>query len=261
MERLRLVREVTSELGLRVLVVTNGTVVTNTVKAREALALVDDISVSFDDYRSFLHDALRGGTGSFNRAKEAVRYLSSVRNGQKLYLMCLVHRSNLDCLVRFFDLAVELGADRAKLNFLMPTFGRNKGTDGFFQLNAPTSSRDFLASLRAIEAKHGIVPNPLWVDARVSYLDGLASSPNLAVGWSGNIGSLKPICGAWERNVHVDRHGVMRLCWGPEFPSRKWERPGDVKRFWTETPRECYQLCHKACGVSHSVHRDSFSRG
>jgi hypothetical protein len=57
----------------------------------------------------------------------------------------------------------------------------------------------------------------------------------------------------------VDFYGNLRLCFCLSFGNGKWQKTGDLKKFWDESDpiREKMKTCKAFCGISHSVRKEN----
>ena len=112
--------------GLRVVLATNGTIVTRDVAERLKKAGISRISVSIDGADSVTHDAFRGVPGAFDGA---MRGISEIRKaGISLQINTTVSKENIDEIPRILDLSMELCADALHIFLLVPT-GRGQEED------------------------------------------------------------------------------------------------------------------------------------
>jgi hypothetical protein len=252
--------------GLRVLITSNGTQVTSPADAERLLTEgPHEISISFDDWRPKHHDLQRGTRGAFSCAKRAVELLLSARERLRLkesriHAMGLVTAQNYKSLPAFYRFTLcELGVDKLKLNLAQPSFGKLEGSDAWFAQMGAVDPELFERTIQACADEFQLPLNPAWLLAAKSYWRSVSDPKTRRNGWAGVITTDAAICNGFERNLHVDRFGVMRLCWGLHLPSSPWLEPGDLTRFWAETDRTKHSICRKACGISHSVRKEKFS--
>jgi radical SAM protein with 4Fe4S-binding SPASM domain len=112
--------------GLRVVLATNGTIVTRDVAERLKKAGISRISVSIDGADSVTHDAFRGMPGAFDGA---MRGISEIRKaGISLQINTTVSKENIDEIPKILDLSTELCADALHIFLLVPT-GRGREED------------------------------------------------------------------------------------------------------------------------------------
>jgi heme b synthase len=113
--------------GLRMVLATNGTLLTED-KAKSLLAAgIQRISISLDGADAKSHDQFRGVNGSFEGGLRGIRYAKKV--GLEFQINTTVTQYNLPQLPQILDLAVDLGAAAHHLFLLVPT-GRGKELQG-----------------------------------------------------------------------------------------------------------------------------------
>ena len=150
-----------SDLGLRMVLATNGT----TVDAHIAKRLVDSgiqrVSISLDGADAGTHDSFRGLPGAFDAALRGIDYCKSA--GMPVQVNTTVAKHNLEQLPRILDLAVSIGACALHLFLLVPT-GCGKEISGREMIGPAQyervlgwlydSSKDSPISLKATCAPH-----------------------------------------------------------------------------------------------------------
>lgn len=109
--------------GLRMVLATNGTLLTEE-KARKLLAAgIQRISISLDGSDAESHDQFRGVDGSFEGGLRGIRYAKKV--GLEFQVNTTITQHNLHQIPQILDLTVDLGAAAHHLFLLVPT-GRGK---------------------------------------------------------------------------------------------------------------------------------------
>ena len=93
------------EIGLHVLITTNGTFITED-NIEEVISLFDDITISIDSNIPEEHDQVRGVKGTFNKAIHGLLLLPP----EKRVVQCLVTSKNLDSLPSIAKYFNKLGA-------------------------------------------------------------------------------------------------------------------------------------------------------
>jgi len=108
-----------TELGLRMVLATNGTLLTRPL-ARELIDVgIKRISISIDGKDETSHDRLRGVTGAFSGALFGIENAKS--ENLSFQLNTTVTRRNVDELEEIEKLASDLGAEAHHLFLLVPT--------------------------------------------------------------------------------------------------------------------------------------------
>ncbi len=110
-------------LGLRMVLATNGTLVTNDVARRMIDSGVKRVSVSIDGMDAASHDAFRGQPGAFTGAMAGIEAMKKA--GMEFQINTTITRTNLGQVKELLDLAVRLGAAAHHIFLLVPT-GRGK---------------------------------------------------------------------------------------------------------------------------------------
>ncbi len=105
--------------GLRMLLATNGSLVSREVAEQMVRAGIKRISVSIDAADPQLHDSFRGVAGAFEAAWQGIANARSV--GLEYQINTTVTKRNLDQIPRILQMAVERGAAALHLFLLVPT--------------------------------------------------------------------------------------------------------------------------------------------
>lgn len=113
--------------GLRMVLATNGTLLTEESARRLVAAGIRRISISLDGSDAESHDEFRGVKGSFEGGLRGIRCAKKV--GLEFQINTTVTQRNLHQLPQILDLAVDLGAVAHHLFLLVPT-GRGKQLQG-----------------------------------------------------------------------------------------------------------------------------------
>ncbi len=123
----------TTDVGLRPVVATNGSLLDAAAARRLAAAGVRRISVSLDGADAAHHDSLRGVPGAFDAS---LRGLAAAREaGLPFQINTTVTTNNADQLPAIYQLAIRLGAVAHHIFLLVPT-GRAAALRGM-ELDAP----------------------------------------------------------------------------------------------------------------------------
>ena len=113
--------------GLRMVLATNGTLVTELIAGNMLRAGIKRVSVSIDGMNAENHDAFRTVAGAFAGALVGIEAMKKA--GMKFQINTTITKSNLDQLPGIMDLAVRLGAAAHHIFLLVPT-GRGKEMAG-----------------------------------------------------------------------------------------------------------------------------------
>jgi len=109
--------------GLRMVLATNGTLLTEEKARRLLTAGIQRISISLDGADAESHDQFRGVNGSFEGGLRGIRYAKKV--GLEFQVNTTITQHNLHQIPQILDLTVHLGAAAHHLFLLVPT-GRGK---------------------------------------------------------------------------------------------------------------------------------------
>ncbi|MEA1909289.1 MAG: radical SAM protein, partial [Euryarchaeota archaeon] len=111
------------EKGVRMVISTNGTLITPEVAVLLAEADIRYVGVSVDAATAEMHDAFRGVAGAFDRAMEGIKNAQDA--GLKTGLRITIQKENWQEVPKLLDLCVEKEIPRFCLYHLVPT-GRGK---------------------------------------------------------------------------------------------------------------------------------------
>ena len=109
--------------GMRMVMATNGTLVTGEIAGKILDAGIRRVSVSIDGLDAKSHDAFRGVGGAFSGAMAGIEAIKKA--GLEFQLNTTVTRTNLDQIQGILALAISLGAVAHHIFLLVPT-GRGK---------------------------------------------------------------------------------------------------------------------------------------
>jgi AdoMet-dependent heme synthase len=113
--------------GLKVVMGSNGTLITDEIANRLKSIPISRIAVSLDFPLPSLQDKFRGQAGAYAAAMAGI---SAIRKaGMELQINCTLTKLNIAYLEQLLKLALELGAVAFHPFFLVPT-GRGKGLEG-----------------------------------------------------------------------------------------------------------------------------------
>ncbi len=115
--------EAGTRMGLRMVMATNGTLLTPDIIGRMKASGIKRLSISIDGATAEQHDAFRKVPGAFHRAMEGIELLN--RNGLEFQINTTVSRHNVKELEEILNMAVKLGAVAHHIFLLVPT-GRAK---------------------------------------------------------------------------------------------------------------------------------------
>ena len=112
-----------TELGLKMAMATNGTLLTDDIVKRMIKCGIQRVSVSIDAPDSARHDTFRNVPGCFDKTIDGIKCLKS--GGIEFQINTTVTRHNSEAIQEMLDLAINLGAVAHHLFLLVPT-GRAK---------------------------------------------------------------------------------------------------------------------------------------
>lgn len=247
--------EVARKSGLVSATVTNGTLVTNQDQADELLALgTDEITLSLDSPIKKIHDQLRGMRGAYERTTECVKILVNTR--QRLRLPRRINVNLLVCDYNYQQLDVacdlvlrQLGADKIKLVFLLPTISLSTQKDSFWNLHSRhIDTDDLIRVIDECDAKYGLSLEHLSRKNIRDYTKALSEYHH------GNpLLTSRNSCNAHEQSLIVEITGLMSMCLSNKFPKIQYRSPGDLHRYWyspeTEETRSKMRECREICST------------
>jgi MoaA/NifB/PqqE/SkfB family radical SAM enzyme len=112
-----------NSLGLRMVLATNGTFVTEAVAKKLIDSGIRRVSISLDGPDADSHDAFRGVPGAFNEALAGIEAMKKA--GLEFQINTTITQANLTQIKEIHDLAHRLGAAAHHIFLLVPT-GRGK---------------------------------------------------------------------------------------------------------------------------------------
>jgi heme b synthase len=112
-----------TDLGLRMVMAPNGTLITESIARKMADAGIRRISVSLDGATREKHDRFRGVDGAFDGALKGIEIAKNA--GIEFQINTTITRVNLPEIPKIQELAVQLGAVAHHIFLLVPT-GRGK---------------------------------------------------------------------------------------------------------------------------------------
>lgn len=112
-----------SDIGLRMVMAPNGTLITGRIAGKLADAGIQRISISLDGANAQSHDRFRGVESAFEGALRGIDHAKAA--GLAFQINTTITQSNLEEISRIQELAVSLGAVAHHIFLLVPT-GRGK---------------------------------------------------------------------------------------------------------------------------------------
>ncbi|MFQ6051602.1 MAG: radical SAM protein [Candidatus Hydrothermarchaeota archaeon] len=108
-----------SDLGFRVVLGTNGTLIDDEVASRLYDAGTKRVGISIDSTNPKVHDNFRGVDGAFEKALKGAEACKKI--GLSFQIHTTVTKYNYSEIPQIIDLALDLGADAYHLFFFVPT--------------------------------------------------------------------------------------------------------------------------------------------
>lgn len=115
-----------TEVGLRVVLATNATLLTPEIAEKLKNSGVQRVSVSLDGAIAETHDSFRGVPGAFSRSLAGIEVLKAA--GIPFQINTTISKHNLEEIPATFEFAKEIGAVAYHVFFLVPT-GRGQDSD------------------------------------------------------------------------------------------------------------------------------------
>lgn len=112
-----------TDKGLRVVMATNGTLVTPEVAKKMKEVGIQRVSISLDGANAKSHDDFRGEPGAFDGALRGIDYIKKAGIG--FQINTTITKRNIDEIPKILEFATELGAEALHIFLLVPT-GRGK---------------------------------------------------------------------------------------------------------------------------------------
>lgn len=164
--------------------------------------------VSLDSHRPGLHDWIRGVAGAHDRAVWAIRQLLTRRERfrtteLRLLTNTIIFEENVDDLEDYVRFAQALGVDGMTFQMLSRTFMLASRRDAFFEKHFPRDAARVDGAIeRLLELKAAGAPVAT-AESDLRWMKLYARDPDF-------IG--EQVCGSAERNMMVDQHGNVQLC-------------------------------------------------
>ncbi|TRZ87597.1 MAG: heme b synthase [Methanosarcinales archaeon] len=105
--------------GLRVVLATNGTLLTSDIAKKLKDVGIQRVSISIDGSTKETHDIFRGETGAFEAALRGIDILKNA--GLSFQINTTITKRNLTEIPNIYELALELGASALHIFLLVPT--------------------------------------------------------------------------------------------------------------------------------------------
>jgi MoaA/NifB/PqqE/SkfB family radical SAM enzyme len=213
LEELFAVAAACRDAGLPLFVLSNGSRIASDDAARALVTSgVTHVAVSLDSHRRELHDYTRGVATAFEETTGAIRRLASARDAVapqvRVQTACVLFRENLGEFSEYAEFCRGLGAQHVDFQLLARTFANaSRERDVFFEKHfwhTPQEKAVARRQLEALVARWG--DDPLVVKTRddLAWMLAYVEDPDFR--------TQQPVCGAHQRNLHVDAEGNVALC-------------------------------------------------
>jgi MoaA/NifB/PqqE/SkfB family radical SAM enzyme len=249
------------ELDLRIEILTNGSLIDESMAFELLERPPAALHVSIDAPRAEVHDRIRGVRGAFDRVVENVRRLHARRGnrGMELSINALICKSTLPYLAEHVRFLRELGADRVRFLPLAPTIGASRAKDPFFESESRIAEEDLVQHLDPLLRTAGEDAFIVNSAADLDFIRRYFAAPESVLG-------KEAVCEAGAKTMMIDRFGGVTFCYYmvPVFgdrPAHNVRRPGQSLRdLWNnDSSREFRRRmlkCQEPCGLL-SCHRQN----
>lgn len=239
---------------------TNGSFIDEAIVDRLLVEGPKYLVLSLDSHRADVHDWARGAPGTYDRVICAIRQLVRRRSMMlpcsdvRILVNCILFDRNLAEMAGYIEFVGALGVDGIMFQALSRTFGLRSTRDGFFERHFPRDLAAFDAAIQAIvAARHRGAPIAT-TENDLHWMRLYARDPDF-------IG--EQVCGSAERNVMVDMHGNVQLCFQMHslFGGRVLGnvRQVSLRSLWESEfavqARHVMASCRKNCGMLHCHRR------
>lgn len=225
------------DAGMRVVISTNGTLITKAMAEDFARVGLSYVGVSLDGTRA-THDGFRGMEGSFDRAIQGIRNARAA--GIKVGLRMTINKLNWRDIDEIFDIMEDEGIDRACFYHLVYTGRGSKLMDEDLDANETRQAVRLIMDRTRAWSERGGKPEILTVDNHADgpfvYMEMLKEDPERAaevlqlLQWNqGNSTGCGIGCVSWDGEVYADQF------WRHFSFGNVNERP--FSEIWTDTSR------------------------
>lgn len=240
--------------GLTLAANTNATHIGNTILDQLLTEGPHYLVISLDSHRRELHDWVRGIPGTYDQVTGALRSLVARKreafphSDVRIVTNTIVFQENVSELSEYVDFACALGLDGIMFQMLSRTFLLASKRDAFFEEHFPRESARVDAAIdRLLELKAAGAPI-LTTENDLQWMKLYARNPDF-------IG--EQVCGSAERNMMVDQHGDVQLCFSMRglMGGRALGnvRRSSLRELWESTlaagARQIMAGCRQNCGM------------
>jgi len=194
--------EKTYELGLGIMIATNGTLITKDIAKK--LDIVSNIRISLDSGNEKIHNLMRGDDSSYGACLSALEILSGV-GIPYIGINCTVGLENYKDIESVFDIALQYGCNQIQF---IPVSGSGRALENnkFLQQN----ERDILINqLKKIQTRIDNEGLNIIIDAPEGYIE----KPHLAKALQSNNNKLDVMgCSAGKLSLAIFQNGDVAFC-------------------------------------------------
>ncbi len=240
---------------------TNGTLIDEAMVDRLLSEGPRHLVLSLDSQRPELHDRMRGRSGTWERVVSAIRTLVKRRaaaftnSDVRVMVNCILFDENLADLAGFIATVTDLGVDGIMFQVLDRTFGNRSKVDVSFETHFPRDRKALEAAFETIAASRARGAPIVTTDADLRFMRLYAERPDAVS---------DQVCGSAERNLMVDMHGNVQLCFNMHslFGGRVLGnvRDGGLRCWWesefASEARGIMSECRKSCGMLNCHRKD-----
>jgi AdoMet-dependent heme synthase len=239
--------EAANALKMHTYLTTNGYLLDESWRRQLIKAGVDTISVSLDHTAAAGHDSLRGKEGAFDRIIANLKAITQEGRGSvNIGLNMLVHKENIDEIVKMARLAGDIGLKWLKFNPALPGYPFNNTSfdDPDIRFTAEEVGRFSRAiqQARKLLVQQGLYTNSLpFLMGMIQHFEGRDLSQGCCAGFlSANISSRGDVtmCTRDNRIVGNIKNMSFQDVWNSEaFKNAR-------KQINREACRHCWQSCY-----------------
>jgi len=200
--------DVVRRLGLQSLTNTNGSYLDARMLARAGASVPDVLVLSLDSYLERTHDFMRGMSGAYRAALDAISRLVEMRaagGGRRpaIYVSAILCELTLDGVRDLVELTRGLGVDGITFQMLEPTFMLAGAVDRFYGEYWFRDASRAKGVLRCLAREYADDPFVLLSAQDFDWMGVYVDHP-VALPYS--------VCASHERNVWIDMYGEAQLC-------------------------------------------------
>lgn len=138
-------------LGMRVNLITNGTLIDKNYAKALVNAKLDSVQVSIEGVTAHTHDLIVSKQGAFKKSIQAVSYFKEL--GVHVHTNTTLNRLNLDESLKLPEFVKSLGLDRFSMNLIIPTGSSNVNKELVVPYNEVGT---YIENIHEVSKKQGI---------------------------------------------------------------------------------------------------------